>query len=146
MKLIPYWIQRADFSATDYSPVDVAGGVHAFEGHDWRRELDHYSELEGSGVECCPPGIGFVDADGDILHICPTESGRVMVHYHFTSTRRLLGLIPMPRSIVEARQDMTRSEVLELIGFFFEGRHDWMLQTLGRRPNSGMQPTACGRG
>jgi len=35
--------------------------------------------------------------------------------------------------------------VLELIGFFFEGRHDWILQKLGR-PNFGMQPTAFGRG
>jgi hypothetical protein len=68
-----------------------------------------------------------------------------MVHYHFTATRRLFGLIPVPHSIVETRQDITRRQVLELIGFFFEGRHDWMMRTLGR-PNFGMQPTAFGRG
>jgi len=145
MKLIPYWIQRADFSATDYSAVEVGDAVRAFDGHDWRRELELYSELESAGADCCPPGIGFVDSGGDILHICPSGNDRAMVHYHFTATRRLLGLIPMSRAIVETRQDVTRRQVLELIEFFFQGRHDWMLQTLGR-PNFGMQPTASGRG
>jgi hypothetical protein len=80
VKAIPYWIQRADFSATEYDPVEVAEGVRAFETHDWRRELDLYSELEGAGAECCPPEIGFMDASGDILHICPDGNGRAMVH------------------------------------------------------------------
>jgi len=145
MKRIPYWIQRADFSATDYDPIEVADGIRAFERHDWRGELDLYSELESNGAECCPPGIGFVAADGTILHICPNSDGRATVHYHFTGTLKFFGLIPIPRSIVETRHDMTRSEVLELIGFFFEGRHDWILQKLGR-PNFAMQPTAFGRG
>ncbi len=131
MKAIPYWIQRADFSAIDYDPVEVADGVRAFETHDWRRELDLYSELESAGAECCLPGIGFVDPGGDILHICPNDNGGAMVHYHFTASRKLLGLIPVPRSIVETRQGIHRSVVLELIGFFFEGRHDWMVEKLG---------------
>ena len=76
-KAIPYWIQRADCSATDYGPVEVTKGVRPFETHDWRRELDLYSELESSGTDCCPPGIGFVDSGGDILHICPSENGRL---------------------------------------------------------------------
>ncbi len=130
-KTIPYWIQRADFSATDHSAVAVADAVRALEGHDWDRELALYAELESAGADCCPPGIGFVDPGGDILHICPTGNGRAMVHYHFTSTGKLLGLLPVPRSMVETRYDLHRSTVVELIGFLFEGRHDWMLQTLG---------------
>ena len=131
LKSIPYWIQRADFSSTDYGPVEVVDGVRAFETHDWRRELDLYSELESTGAECCPPGIGFVDPGGDILHICPSGSGPAMVHYHFAAERKILGFIRVPRSMRETRQGIHRSVVLELIGFFFEGRHDWMLEKLG---------------
>lgn len=130
MKAIPYWIQRADLSATDYGPVEVTDGIRAFETHDWRHELDFYSELKSAGTECSPPGIGFVDPGRDILHICPSENGRVMVHYHFTATRKLLGFIPMPHSIVETKQELHRSVVSELIGFLFERRHDWMLERL----------------
>jgi hypothetical protein len=39
-KAIPYWIQRADFSATDHEPVEVADGLRAFESHDWRLEIE----------------------------------------------------------------------------------------------------------
>jgi len=127
---IPYWIQRADFSATDYGPVGVADGIRAFETHDWRRELDHYSELESAGTECCPPGIVFADPSGDVLHVCPGPDGRAMVHYHFPAARRLLGLIPLTRSKVETKLGVHRPDVASLIRFFFEGRRDWMLQKL----------------
>ena len=131
MKAIPYWIQRADFSSTEYGPAEVADGVSAFETHDWRRELDLYAERESTGAECCPPGIGFVDPGGDILHICPGGNGLAMVHYHFTGVRTILGFIRVPWSMGETREGIHRSVVLELIGFFFEGRHDWMLDKLG---------------
>jgi len=131
IKAIPYWIQRADFSMTAHGPVGLTDGVRAFEMHDWRHELESYSKLESAGTECCPPGIGFVGPAGDILHICPSENGRVVVHYHFTGTRKLLGFVRVPRTIVETRPEMHRSVVSELIGFFFEGRHEWMLEKLG---------------
>jgi hypothetical protein len=106
-KAIPYWIQRADCSATDYEPIPVADAIRAFEGHDWRSELDLFSEMETTGADCCPPGIGFVASDGTILHICPGSDGRAMVHYHFSETRKLVGLIPRSRSIVETSQDIS---------------------------------------
>jgi hypothetical protein len=131
MTAIPYWIQRADFSATDYEPVDVADGIRAFERHDWRGELELQAELESDGAEYCLPGIGFLKPDGDILHICPGGNGRALVHYHFTAWRRFLGLVQLPRWVVTTRQAVHRSTVAELIGFFFDGRHDWMLEKLG---------------
>lgn len=30
MKRVPYWIQRADFSSTDYEPVDVERAIDAW--------------------------------------------------------------------------------------------------------------------
>ncbi len=109
----------------------MAAAVRAFVAHDWRRELEFYSELERAGAQCCPPGIGFVDASGDILHICPDRSGHAMVHYQCTVPRKLLGLIPVSEPIVETREGIQRSVVLELIAFFFEGRRDWILERLG---------------
>ena len=61
MKSLAYWIQRADFSATDHEPTDVATALRAFDAHPWHDELNLQSELENGGREYCPPGIGFVD-------------------------------------------------------------------------------------
>jgi hypothetical protein len=54
-----------------------------------------------------------------------------MVHYHFAGWRRLFGLIPLPRLITETRLGVPRAVVLDLIRYFFAGRHDWMLEKLG---------------
>jgi len=130
-KGIPYWIQRADYSATDYDAAEVAEGLRAFETHDWRTELELYGELERDGSDCCPPGIGFVDPDGDILHVCLEVDGRATVHYDFTAPGKLFGLIPWSRWRVETWKGVPRSDVLDLIRFFFDGQRDWMLQKLG---------------
>jgi hypothetical protein len=119
MKSLPYWIQRADFSATDHDAVDVAGALRAFDAHPWHEELKLQSELEHEGREYCPPGMGLVDPDGPILHVCPTADGRAMVHYH-----------PKPRG-AHTREGMLRGDVIELIHYFFHGHHDWILQKLG---------------
>ena len=69
--LLPYWIQQADYSATDHDPVDLTRAIHTVQSHDWQAELQLGQEREAAGWESCPPGIGFV-GDGRILHICST--------------------------------------------------------------------------
>ena len=128
MKLLPYWIQRADFSATDHAPVDVAGALRAFEAHPWQDELNLQSELADAGHEYCPPGIGFVDPDGQILHVCPNAVGRALVHYH---AKPRFSVIPPVEAAVHARDDMLGADVAELIHHFFHGQHDWVLRKLG---------------
>jgi hypothetical protein len=130
MRLLPYWIQRADFSSTDFEPVDVNGALRAFMTHDWSEELDFLSELEASASESCPPGIGFVAPTGAILHVCPSSDGRALVQYHAETTRTVLGFIPMPRSEIHTKEGVERSDVGEMIHSFFEGRHDWLLHKL----------------
>src|ERR1700752_825999 len=71
MKSLAYWIQRADFSATDHEPIDVASALRAFDAHAWQDELNFQMELESRGREYCPPGMGFIDPDGPMLHVCP---------------------------------------------------------------------------
>ncbi|MBI2348773.1 MAG: hypothetical protein HYV05_08995 [Deltaproteobacteria bacterium] len=130
MRSIRYWIQHPDFSADEYDEVEIADGLRAFETHAWRNELDLLSQLESAGQECCPPGIGFVASDGSILHVCPDKDGAGLVHFHFTKIRRILGLIPVARSVVESKEGVRRSDVLDIIRFFFEGQQEWLLQKL----------------
>jgi hypothetical protein len=61
MKSLAYWIQRADFSATNHDAVDVATALRVVDAHPWHEELKLQSELETQGREYCPPGIGFMD-------------------------------------------------------------------------------------
>ncbi len=85
MKSLSYWIQRADFSATDYEPVDASAAVRAFATHDWAEEMNLLSMLD-----------------------------------------------PLRHSTVHTKQDVSRSDVIDLITYFFEAQNDWMLRNLGQ--------------
>lgn len=127
---MPYWIQSADLSAVDYSPVDMAAAIRAFRDHDWDEELRLLKDLESRGEDCCLSGIGFVDPDGPILHVCPSRDGCAMVHYHANGTHKVFGIIPTLQPMVHTREEVDRAEVLHLIQLFFEGRHDWVVARL----------------
>jgi hypothetical protein len=128
MKSLPYWIQRADFSVTDHGPADVAAAIQAFDAHPWPVELHLESELQTEGRDYCPPGIGFVDPDGPILHVCPGADGRALVHFHPKPTGG--GWFRRAAPSVHTRHGVPRSEVVELIHSFFHGQHDWIVQKL----------------
>jgi hypothetical protein len=131
MAAIAYWIQRANFATTEHGPVDATEAVRVFESHDWHRELNDYIELERAGAECCPPGIGFVAPNGEILHICPDAHQNAVVHYHLNAPSTILGIIPVQVPRVETREGIHRARVTEMIDYFFEGRRDAILQALG---------------
>ena len=126
MNSFPYWIQRANFVSTEYDPVNVEGALHAFMAHDWRAEL----ELVSKDAESCPPGIGFMDPNGSILHVCPYGDGRSLVHYHAKTVSKLLGIIPISRSAVHTKQHVSESDVHELIRSFFNRDHAQLLRKL----------------
>jgi hypothetical protein len=132
IKSLKCWIQHADFSATDNEPVDASAAVRAFTTHDWAEETNLLSTLEKAGKGFCPPGIGFVYPAGPILHVCPSVDGSATVHYHDNITRKFLGIVPLRQSTVHTKRDVSRSDVAELITYFFEGRNDWIVRKLGR--------------
>lgn len=127
MTSLPYWIQRADFSATDHEPVDEATALRALETHPWQDELNLQSALENERREYCPPGIGLRDPDGRLLHVCPAADGRALVHYHHPKP----GVRGLFQEVVHTREGMLRADVVELIHCFFHGRHDSILRKLG---------------
>jgi hypothetical protein len=122
MNSLACWVQRADFSTTDHGPLDVDTALWLFDRHPWREELNLQSELASQEREYCPPGIGFVDPGGPILHICPTADGLAVVHYH--SALRT----------VRTREGISRADVIELIHHLFQGEQDWIVTKLDARP------------
>jgi hypothetical protein len=128
MTSLAYWIQRADFTTTDYDPVDVAGALRALDAHPWHDEWTLQAELENGGGEYCTPGIGFVDPDGPFLHVCPTADGRYLVHYH---AKTAFSILRPFATTVHTREDMLRADVVELIQQFFSGQHARIRRTLG---------------
>ena len=110
------WIQRADFQSRQWAVPSASDAVAAFERHDWAAELRYLSELEEQGAETCPPGLG-VEADGErrILHVCPLDETIATVHYHHQGWRRLLGLVPVTRDVVDTLDRTALREVPGLI-------------------------------
>lgn len=72
---VAYWVQRADYSATNYPPVPFRRAWKALRRHDWRAERDHWQQLAEQEQETCMPGIGFVHDQGYVLHFCPSGFG-----------------------------------------------------------------------
>jgi hypothetical protein len=70
---LKYWIQQADFSATDFEGIDVVGAEMVLRDHDWRSEWAHQALLASEGEDFCKPGVGFVRGEF-ILHLCPNEN------------------------------------------------------------------------
>jgi len=128
MRQLAYWIQRGDLSAVDYEPVDAASAIEIFSIHDWNEELQFFSQIENSGGDSCPPGIGFVDPDGPILHVCPGTHDDTMVHYTSNQSHKLLGFIPTGERMTYTRQRVTDNDVVQLIQWFFDGRHDLLVK------------------
>jgi hypothetical protein len=114
MTRLPYWMQRADFSSTDHDPVDAATAIHIVHSHDWPRELQLEGERKASGLDGCPPGIGFMNGDR-ILHICPAANGTAMVHYHGG-----VDVVTNPR--------LPLVDVPEYVQRFYADDHGWLAQ------------------
>lgn len=92
---IRYWIQQADYTSTEYDPVDVGTAIRILRSHDWPAALEFEREREAAGLETCPPGIGFVADQNRILHICPGRGGTALVHYHTDEPRLFVRTMPV---------------------------------------------------
>ena len=126
--LIPYWIQKADFTAEDFDAVDFKQAQDVFNKYDWHKEIKIKSDLDKSGSEYCDPGIGFVPGDGRILHICPDGKGKAGVHYHFLEKKKILGLIPHTSNQIVSNIDIKESEIEEIIHYFYLNDHEWLIR------------------
>lgn len=127
MRRIPHWIQRADFTTTEHSAIDSARAVEVLSAHDWAGEWRLLGDREAAGLETCPPGIGFTAAPGRILHVCPGDDGRALVHYHFAEPSRWLGFIPSTAAVVRTNPSVEVSQLPEFVRRFYEDDHAWLV-------------------
>lgn len=127
MRTISCWIQRAEFTATEHPPLDSIRALELMRTHDWLSEWRLLREREAGGLETCPPGIGFTAGPGRILHICPGEDGRALVHYHFSERQRWLGLIPHDAAVVRTKHAVESSQLAEVVRRFFDDDHAWLV-------------------
>ncbi|HLM54361.1 MAG TPA: hypothetical protein VK325_12415, partial [Pseudoxanthomonas sp.] len=126
---ISYWIQHADFSTTDGTPVSLAEALEVFHGHDWTEEMDQARRMIESRIpDVCPPGIGYfvVNQEDQLLHVLPKTWDSVEISCSYPvekSSKGFLGLIP-PRKfqLLEevSSENFPVTEVKHVITFFFE--------------------------
>lgn len=119
---VKYWIQRADFEASEGATSSAGEAIRIFEAQDWPKELNYQAEMEAAGSDCCPPGFGLVADDGRILHLCPEPGGPLLCHYHFPEEYRLFGLFRRRRQATLSWGHTGTAS--ELVDSFFENRHD----------------------
>jgi hypothetical protein len=107
---IRYWIQRADFSSTEFPPARFRRGLAALQRHDWAAERRYEQERAEAEEETCPPGIGFVYAEGSVLHISPSGFGGAQCFF-----LREDGILDVPYA--------NPAQQRRLLRLFYGGRH-----------------------
>ena len=60
-----------------------------------------------------------VTEGGEILHICPGNDGRCIVHFHFSSTRKLFGLFSRRVDLVKTFTHVSLDKTRQMIDAFF---------------------------
>ena len=110
------WLQSSNFS-TQSLKADVNSVLEALESHDWLGENLAMQQLERSGSNFCPAGIGIVRGDGQILHICPDRKS-ALVHHHVSA--RVLDFL-WRRPVTRTAHAVPLSDLPRLIRIFFSG-------------------------
>ncbi len=105
--------------------VQLVEAIKAFENHDWREELRKYVESE---EEKCDPGFGIV-AEHSILHICPINEHTCYVYYHYSTKKKLLGLIPITSDMTHTIDKISMTKAKWLIECHYSGKEDNILKT-----------------
>lgn len=123
------WIQYHDYSSISLESPDINSALEAYDATDWESELQKEQEAIDSGTKSCPPGMGFVDEDKIILHICPTFND-FLYHYHHPVRKKLFGFIPYTNQEVYSVYLATDEHRLSIITYHYHGQHDKILELL----------------
>jgi len=126
------WIQRHDFNSTDLADTTVDNALNQFETTDWATEDRLASRKQDPGEEFCSAGIGFVHPSGTILHLCPDGSGRMMMHYHYTISRRILGVFPKSTQETVTIESVPEHEAESMIRLHYSNNSDAILEAAKR--------------
>ena len=125
---ITYWLQRADSASEERGMIGRNDAERLIADHKWPSEFRYKKKLEKAGEKTCDPGIGFVSEDKRILHVCPQASGRVLCHYHYDDTWRLLWLFPLRDQAQAYWFEESLEDAVGVVSKFFANDHKWLKQ------------------
>ena len=119
------WIQLHDLSNKEMEGATKEQAEQALSTFDWKGELSKEKESED---ETCPPGLGLVSDEGEILHICPINSESCFIHYHYFTSKKLLGFIPITGQENHFIETCSITKATELIRYHFNGNAEEILK------------------
>ncbi|MGI9627408.1 MAG: hypothetical protein ACR2QM_11280 [Longimicrobiales bacterium] len=121
-------------SSEDLGALSKSQAVERFEEYDWGTELTWLGELEFAGAQRCPPGMGLVDTDPRILHLCPLSQTLLRAHYHFPARKGLGRWFGSRDTLTVESAPMEIAE--DLILAFYRRRHEEFLAEVRRHQTS----------
>lgn len=120
-QLANHWIQKADFSATDYGAGDQSSVLDLLRSHPWREELELLENRQAKGEEFCSPGLGMNAGNRDILHLCAVGPGEWMIHFHYSEGYKILQLFPSSRDHAVTYDQVSTEQAERMVAEFFRG-------------------------
>ena len=128
------WLQRHDLTSEDLTDSSMDSAVSTLESFDWQDEIEKEIAAEKAGEDRCPPGMGLIHEEGQILHIIPTENGRFFCHYLYpTKQRKFLGLFGKAiRQENITFKDVEKKDLLPTIRAHYQGNHGQVMNRLAQ--------------
>ena len=120
------WIQSHDFSSEEMDGATAEQAKTALATFDWLSEIEKQNQ---SGDENCDPGLGLISNDGSILHICPRDKESCSIHYHYPTSKKVLGFIPVTSQESHYIEKYSMAKATELIDHHFDGKQTEILKT-----------------
>ncbi|MDB4444228.1 hypothetical protein N9174_02700 [bacterium] len=129
--MFSYWLQKHDYESEETENVSLNQAISAFNDFDWDGELNANTDKPENGGDC-PPGIGYHNgfgskSDGMLLHICPIDSETIFFNFHYSVSKRFLGLVPYRADKIHYVARYRRNKVDELIRYLFSGNIESIL-------------------
>lgn len=134
------WTQRHDLSVagdSTVSSVDEAAAI--LQNFDWESEIKSEEEALARNSECCPPGMGLISQNKDILHIIPRRNGATLIHFCYWRRKSLLGIFHWDSETLLSVADFPAGRLTSLMERHFVGDRESivaMLSTEGKPLNS----------
>jgi hypothetical protein len=100
--------------------IDLPKALDAFRSFDWDGDLMAQAAKMEAGEDFCPFGLGFDDAEGNILHVYAVAQDSFEIIHHRRIRRKLLGFIPLRYTAMERKEDLSPDDAMRSIERFFQ--------------------------
>ena len=119
------WIQKHDYASINLDCKNTKEIIAEFLNFSWEDELSSFAE--DNELKNCPPGMG-INANGNLLHLCPNDKENLFLNYHHSSTVKVLGLFPKEKKEIHSASNFPVSQAQELIKMHMEDKKSEILE------------------